>query len=587
MGYFRNVARAMLAPVFRALIPYEGASQGRRLAHFQATDEDINSILLGASDTLRARCRHIARTDPWAINAVESKVANLVSTGIKPQFQHPNPKVKFGMQEAWLRWTDEADFDGITDFYGLQALAVRSMIEGGECFIRLRYPRKDEGHFIPFQLQVLEAEHLQTNHTEDRENGNRIRAGIEFDRRGRRAAYHLTKVHPGAGTTAFNFTRDTQRVPANEVIHLFHRKRPGQMRGEPWLTPILTKIYNLGTYDDAELERKKVAALFAGFVTSPAKESDPPLPGTATTLGDATAPAGVEYGGMEPGTMQYLSPGEDIKFSDPAEVGGQYESFMRVQLRAAAAGFGVTYEQMTSDLTGVNYSSIRAGKLEFQRRAEQTQHQVIVFQMCRTILAEWVTQAILADAFNAPRYEGNQYLYTRVKWIAPGWAWVDPLKDITAQRLAVRSGFTSRRMVVSATGEDVEVIDQEQALDNERADKFNLAYDSDGRQAVDNGPEAIKNIKGKPNDEPQDNDMPEDIEPTTAEIDQVVNEIRAELQETAAELRAEQRQEPPPPPQINVTTPPVTVTVATAGKRTQVIHRDAEGRISHVETLEE
>jgi hypothetical protein len=31
--------------------------------------------------------------------------------------------------------------------------------------------------------------------------------------------------------------------------------------------------------------------------------------------------------GLQPGTMQLLLPGEDIKFSDPADVGGSYESF--------------------------------------------------------------------------------------------------------------------------------------------------------------------------------------------------------------------------------------------------------------------
>jgi capsid protein len=41
--------------------------------------------------------------------------------------------------------------------------------------------------------------------------------------------------------------------------------------------------------------------------------------------------------GLEPGTMQILEPGEDIKFSAPADVGGTYTEFMRQQFRAVAA----------------------------------------------------------------------------------------------------------------------------------------------------------------------------------------------------------------------------------------------------------
>jgi capsid protein len=41
---------------------------------------------------------------------------------------------------------------------------------------------------------------------------------------------------------------------------------------------------------------------------------------------------------------------------------------MRQQLRAIAMGMGITYEQLTGDLTNVNYSSIRAGLIEFRRR---------------------------------------------------------------------------------------------------------------------------------------------------------------------------------------------------------------------------
>jgi lambda family phage portal protein len=180
--------------------------------------------------------------------------------------------------------------------------------------------------------------------------------------------------------------------------------------------------------------------------------------------------------------LQVLLPGEDVKFSTPADVGAAYETFMRVQLRSIAAGMGITYEQLTGDLTGVNYSSIRAGLLEFRRRCEQFQHQVIVYQMCRPIWRQWIEAALLAGALRAAADDAGLF---DVKWIAPGWAWVDPLKDIKAQIMAVRAGFKSRAEVVSEQGYDAEAIDREIAADNARADALGLEYDSDPRKEDD------------------------------------------------------------------------------------------------------
>jgi len=341
-------------------------------------------------------------------------------------------------------------------------------MEAGECFIRLRPRLPKDDLSVPLQLQLLEAEHLAANESRKLENGNYIRAGIEFNGIGKRVAYHLYREHPGDSSNPMAST-ELVRVPAEFVLHLFRPLRPGQLRGQPWLTQVLIKLHELDQYDDAELVRKKTAAMFAGFVTKNSPQD--------SLLGEASPDAnGAALAGMEPGTLQVLLPGEDVKFSSPADVGASYETFMRVQLRSIAAGMGITYEQLTGDLTGVNYSSIRAGLLEFRRRCEQFQHQVIVFQMCRPIWRAWIDAAVLAGAL--PSGDGNY----DVKWIPPGFAWVDPLKDIKAQIMAVRAGFKSRAEVVSEQGYDAEEIDREIAADNERADSLGLAYDSDPRK---------------------------------------------------------------------------------------------------------
>jgi capsid protein len=60
--------------------------------------------------------------------------------------------------------------------------------------------------------------------------------------------------------------------------------------------------------------------------------------------------------------MQLLLPGEDIKFSDPADVGGSYEAFQYRTLLACCSAMGVPYTNVTGDLRQANYSSLREGK---------------------------------------------------------------------------------------------------------------------------------------------------------------------------------------------------------------------------------
>ncbi len=176
--------------------------------------------------------------------------------------------------------------------------------------------------------------------------------------------------------------------------------------------------------------------------------------------------------------MQQSHPGEDIKFSEPSDVGGSYEAFMKQQLRAIAVGMGITYEQLTGDLTNVNYSSIRAGLIEFRRRCGMLQHNIMVFQFCRPVWDRWLELAILSGELDIGEKWAKEAA-KEVKWIPQGFDWVDPLKDQQAQQMAVRNGFKSRSEVVSELGYDVEEIDQEIAEDQRRASSLNLSFDSD------------------------------------------------------------------------------------------------------------
>src|SRR2546428_6390684 len=118
---------------------------------------------------------------------------------------------------------------------------------------------------------------------------------------------------PRRGREGPAFSIELARIPADQMAHLFLPLAPGQVRGISWLAPVLLRLHELDLYEDAQLVRQKVAALFAGFVVDPA--------GTGACFDGTTTTPGVLQTGMEPGTLKVLPPGVDVRFSEPAQVG--------------------------------------------------------------------------------------------------------------------------------------------------------------------------------------------------------------------------------------------------------------------------
>ncbi|WP_054031014.1 phage portal protein [Desulfatitalea tepidiphila] len=462
---------------------YEAAGFTRRLNLWGTSTLGPDASLYGSLATLRARSRELVRNDPLAGAGLDTLVSNLVGSGISPRWQLSDATLKAQLQQLWADWAMQCDHDGIADFYGMQALAARSMIESGEVLIRF-LPQRPGRMAVPLKIQIIEADHLDETYSTTLDNGREIRMGIEFDASGRRVAYHLFKDHPGeAFITADTVTR--VRIPASEILHVYRPLRPGQKRGRPWLSAVITTLHELNKYLDAEQVRKSSTAMFGGFVTVPPEgiDSVPDILGQSGI--DAT---GQEVLALEPGSFPTLPPGMDVKFSEPADVGGSYEAFVKHMERRIARGFGgLTYEKLSGDLSGVNYSSIRAGNLEFQRFCLQIIGNVLAFQLCQPVARYWIDQAVLSGAVKIIDFIEHRQQYYRIKWCPDGWPWVDPEKDLKAEQMAIRSGLKSRAEAVAERGRDVEEVDMEQAEDNWRTDALGLSYDSDGRRAKDAG----------------------------------------------------------------------------------------------------
>lgn len=465
-----------MAAKLKTITNFDAGKGSRRMRALptQSAQVAINTLISTYGATVVARSRWLCDNNPYAASAKESFVSSLVGTGMKPSFRAGgDPELKRELVELFEDWTDESDADGLTDFYGQQAMIASELFEAGECFVRFRPRRESDGLTVPLQLQVMPTEMLDLKMNEMR-GGNRIVMGVEFDPIGRRVAYHFYKNHPHANPDNLgSVTIDTAktRVPASEVLHLFKPLKAGQVRGIPHTLSSIIRLATLDAYDDAELERKRTAALFAVFVTrSGIDDDDHPLEGgmpeTDLPSDDALANAIA----LAPGAVVDLEPGEGIETAAPADVGGSYEMFQYRALTSIAAGFGVPYSVMTGDFNKANYSSERASQVAYRRRITQYQNQVLVYQFCRPVIQRWLTTSIISGAvsISASTFAENEIKYRRVKWVAPKWEWVDPLKDLQAEVLAMEKKLTSRSSIIRSMGDDPETVEEEIMEDEAR-----------------------------------------------------------------------------------------------------------------------
>jgi lambda family phage portal protein len=459
---------------------FDAGQHHRRLRGFRATRAHVNALIAASGPDITARARWLVRNNGYAVNAVESWAANTVGDGIKPISKIGDAARKEELQRLWLAWTDEADVEGLTDFYGLQRRAAREVFMAGEVFFRIRMRRSEDGLRVPLQLQMLPSEMLPLEQTGIGANGNAIRQGIEFDRIGRRVAYHFLRRHPGDSTDP-ELAGEIVRVPASEVIHVIDPVEGGQLRGVSKLAPAIVKLFLLDQYDDAELDRKKVAAMYAMFVTSPAPEN--PL----APMDDEDGPAGLE---ISPGQIVRLDPGEDVTVGQPADSGGTYEPFQYRTLLQISAALGIPYPYLANDMVKGNFSNSRLALIEFRRRVSAWQHSVMVYQLCRPVYARWMDAAVLSGALILPSYETNRSRLLTADWLPTKWDWVDPLKDANAEIAQIEAGLKSRTQAIAERGYDAEQVDREIAAEQARERALGLDFRRPGSpaQGVQAGP---------------------------------------------------------------------------------------------------
>lgn len=415
------------APVAPFVRRFDGAAGGRR-GHGMGTFGPINSEVAAAGQQLRPRSRYLTANHTLVGSGVRNLTTALTGTGIVPTSRAKSKAARRRFARDWETFCRQVDADGRTDFYGLQAAIARALVVDGEAFVQIL----DGPQGWP-RLRQIPSEMVDESMTRPVDGGGYIVQGIEFAADGTRVACW---VHPARPTDLFATAAPPVRIPASEMLHIFEPIAAGQVRGVSWLAPVILSASEFDQLCDALLVGTKVAAMFAGFLTNQNDTTG------ADPFDGESAPS------LEPGTVQRLGGGWDIKFATPAQA-QQTGEFVKAQIRQLAAGLGVPSHWLDGDLTGANYSSLRAGLLPVRARAEQVQYLTLVPQLLNPIWRE-----VFPDDQDG------------ADWLPPAWQQVDPAKQVEADAAELAAGLTSRRKLVAARGWAIEDLDAEIAADS-------------------------------------------------------------------------------------------------------------------------
>jgi lambda family phage portal protein len=472
---------------------YDAGGISRINAQWGISTGNANRELRGGLVNMRARSRDLERNDPYAKKFLELVEANLVGaygigmqsragdTGPAPDFKFVQDKPANSIIEReWAAFSRAGQFDvtGKLSRSAFERLLVRAIARDGEVLVKV-VADPDSRWGIRFQL--LEADWLDEKLNEDLANGNRIIMGVELNPSGKPVAYHLHTRHPGDAKRLGN--SDRIRYDAAQLRHYFIAERPEQVRGTPWMHAAMSRLYQLGEFDDAAILAARLGAdkfmILEDREGMAADMADGSLPtpedGNAPSINEGT---GALYFQSQKGSVDILPRGTTVADWDPNYPSDTYGPFVLAALRGVATGFGTSYESLSNDRNGVTWTSIRHAVLD-ERDHWKTLQDWMIESYAWDGYTLWLDAALLS-----PRKPLN-YLPAakRDKFLAPvftgrRWDWVNPKDDMEAKEKALALRLTSHRRVLAEQALDLEEVLSEIADDRALAATYNVDLDA-------------------------------------------------------------------------------------------------------------
>lgn len=457
----RYKARALIG-AFEKTGGYNGASRSRTaLGAYNPITGDVNDDTIMDLPMLRARSRDLVRNAPIAGGAVNTMVTYVVGTGLTLRSSIQGTRLGLATGEAgiwqddvnerFIDWAESTDCDAERglNFYGIQALAFRSMLESGDVFILLAQAERG-GRQRPV-VQLIESDRV-CNQDSKRDTASLI-AGIEIDGMGAPVAYQICNQHPTAWKPDTKRTwvrRDAfgAETGRRNVIHLYDRKRPGQVRGVPILAPVIEPLKQLARYTEAELQAAVISGAFAIFLKMD--------PNAFADLFDDTGrkqymDSASKWNGAYPdstlngpGKAVNLLPGEEVDVSNPGRPNSEFDPFVKAILAQVGCELGLPLDVLTKTYEA-SYSAARAALLDAWR-VFRVRREFLGDYFCQPVYENWLANEIAAGNIQARGFFEDpliRHYWSQAVWIGDSAGSIDPLKETQAAKQRVDMGIST------------------------------------------------------------------------------------------------------------------------------------------------
>jgi len=474
--------------------------------------------------TLRQRGRMLYMASPVATSAIKTNRTKVVGVGlqlqsrIKSEFLGLTPEQARDWQKKteaefamWAEKKQNCDATGVNNFASIQQLALQSWLMSGDCFALFK--RYDETPMAPYSLRLhlIEADRIATPNisralgyptlTEGKtEAGNKIYDGVEVNANGAIVAYHICSNYPYQITGELSeWTRVEaygKKTGMPNILHIMSSERPDQYRGVTYLAQVIEPLLQLRRYTESELMAALIQSFFTAWIITKGDTSEMPFNETQepNETDEAAVPKARNEYSMGPGEVNVVAEGEDVKFGNPTSPSTGFDGFVKTLCTLVGAALEIPADILLKSF-GKSYSASRAALLEAWD-AFKMRRKWFVDDFCQPVYETWLAEAVALGRISAPGFFSNPLIraaWCGARWIGPAQGYLDPIKEVKSDILAVQHAFkTHEQVTTELDGGDWSANVDQLALENKQllaAGGSNTQVPANSNEGNDDGSE--------------------------------------------------------------------------------------------------
>lgn len=447
-GYRRGVYRRALE-LERS---YDAAGYDRENANWRAINESAEMTDRQDRDLVRARARDLERNSDVMNSVLGAHKRNIFGAGYRLRANTGDNEQNARIEKLWETWCQKKNCD-VTEtqsFNAMMRMAIwRKKIDGGILFLKCY----TGGSLVPFKIQMLEVDELDTSVMAPRKKENKVAGGIEYNSFNKPVGYYIRQYSLDGMTTM-----ESKYMDAKDVIFYFTKNRPSQIREMSDMAPTVSRIRDVNEFMRSIAVKERILACLSVFIKRMMPESG--LQGR-----DNKSVGGIErkfnYQGktLTPGMIQYLNQGDEVQVVNPSGQSTDATAYTKQEMRMISSGQGLSYETVSRDMSESNYSSARQGSIEDELTYEEERDQLM--EVMDEIYETFVISLVLAGKLNVKDFWENKEKYLSHKWIKAPKKWIDPLKEANANKIAMNTGQKTWADMAAENGKDwKEMIDE-------------------------------------------------------------------------------------------------------------------------------